>query len=136
MDKVTETPHISDGQLYNDITELRADYTHLRDEVREVKIKLEGHDMDLSEIKEFLGGTKVYVAEIKEQLTNLENRLFTFMSDLVKNLTAKETTIATTEATTSLQKRDATLKFLKEVIKIVVPLAIGFLAAWKGVSLK
>lgn len=112
----------------------------LAEQVGKIDYTVKEHGDELKEIKEFQGGTKVYVVEIKDQLNRMEERLFIFMGDLVKNLTAKDATVATaeasvesTKATTNMQKWDKTLTTLKDIVKIVVPGVIGYLAA-KGVK--
>jgi uncharacterized protein Yka (UPF0111/DUF47 family) len=78
------------GTQCDDIKKLKIEFQGLKDSYGKLSNLVAEHGKKLEDILEFQGGTKVYVQEIKEQLSSVETKLFTFMGDLVKQLTKKE----------------------------------------------
>ena len=135
-----KTAH-GEGLQCDDIIQLKALYLELKEDIKNIDYQVREHGEELKDIKEFQGGTKVYVVEIKDQLNRLEERLFTFMGDLVKNLTRKEETVATAAVkkeeiigAAANKKWEKNLSFIKDVLKFAIPAIIGYLLAIKGVK--
>lgn len=142
-DTVEKGAHSGPGQQCDDVKQLKVEMSELKKYVGDIHYQVKEQAEELKGIMEFQGGTKVYVEEIKDQLNRLEERLFTFMGDLVKNLTRKEETVATAEATkeaalaatqasVSTQKWDKALTTLKDIIKLLAAAVVGYLASKGG----
>lgn len=139
-----KTPHGGEpnGQC-DDIKNLKILYTELKEKVVSLEDVLKGQATEIKAIAGFQEGTKVYVVEIKDQLDRMENRLFTFMGDLVKNLTTKDATIATTEAKKeealeasktkeNIHKWDKLLDTLKAIFQIAAGAIAGYIVSKGG----
>lgn len=127
----------------DDVKQLKVEMFELKKYVGDIHYQVKEQAEELKDIKEFQGGTKVYVVEIKDQLNRLEERLFTFMGDLVKNLTRKEETetvaeakkeeaLAATKAKVTTQKWDKALNTLKDIVKLLAAAVVGYLASKGG----
>lgn len=114
------------GQPCADIIKLKTDWDNMKEWKHETDIEIRDLKEGYSKIIEFQGGTKVYVGEIKDQLSNMENRLFNFMGDLVKNLTQKESN----EDDKSRQERNITTKAWLDFSKFILAGTIFIIVAY------
>jgi len=115
------------GQLCKEVIELKTKVEHIEKSQEATKQDVNEIKDSIREVVEFQGGTKVYVSEIKQQITTLETRLFTFMNDLVKNLTTNNEKADDTAAKERQKSMDRWIDLLKWVLGCTIVAIIAYI---------
>ncbi len=127
IDKSEKGTCPANGIQCEDIQKLKNLWPELEKWKEKIEAQVNGQGSAIQEIIKFQGGTKVYVEEIKEQITNLENRLFTFMADLVKNLTTKDEKSDATAANERDKQTQKWLDFAKWIIGGTIFIIVAYM---------